>query len=245
MKIKSLLIFVVVFLSLSVLPRHAKAGQTLSVDVTAGVPHLLSFELAYLGLGPVVVGVGFGSLPVNSVLQRNIPMDSRAISGGYTLLPSGRYSFLTVSAFLRWFPLSKDKVDGMFLELNVARWKFTSSVTGDLREDSSGRVVGNALNGTIDFQQPMATFAIGYKYSIGSSFFLHGAVGATYLFKPTHTTVIGGSIEQVVPLANQSTVDSFEQAKTDVNAQIDGGVNTLQSTTKIIPALWVGMGWAF
>jgi hypothetical protein len=245
LKIKSLLAFIVVFLSLSVLPRHAVAGQTLSVDVSAGVPHLLSFELAYLGLGPVVVGVGFGSLPVNSVLQRSIPMDNRAISGGYTLLPSGNYSFLTVSAFLRWFPLAKDKADGMFLELNVARWKFTSNVTGDLRNDSSGAVIGNALSGTIDFQQPMATLGIGYKYSIGSSFFLQGAVGATYLFTPSHTTVIGGSIEQVVPLANQSTIDSFEQAKADVNAQVERGVGTLQSTTKIIPALWLGMGWAF
>lgn len=240
--LKAFLILGLVALSLSA---PARGASSFSVDIAAGIPHLLSFELSYWGLGPFVAGVGFGSLPVNRVLQNNIPIDNRAVSGGYTLLPTANYSFIAISAFLRYFPFNGNKGSGTFLELNVARWKFNANVVGDLREDGTGSVVGSALNGTIDFQQPLASVIVGYRSMLTANLFLHAGVGATYLFTPSHTTVINGAISSVLPLASQPTIDSFEQAKTDVDNQVNNGVNALETTTKVIPAIWFNMGWLF
>lgn len=215
------------------------------MELVGGLPHLVSLELAYWGLGPVVAGIGFGSLPVNAVLKKNIPMDSRAISGGYTLLPDANYSFISISAFLRYFPFNENKGSGTFFELNVARWKFNASVAGDLREDSSGNVVGNALNGAIDLSQPMASLFIGYRSMLTQNLFLNTAMGATYLFPTTHSTVVSGTLTSVLPLATQPQIDSFEQAKADINTQVDDGINDMEATTKIIPAVWLSIGWVF
>lgn len=224
------------------------ADKLIGMEVSAGLPQVISLQLTYLGLGPIIIGVGFGSAPVNGFLQQQIPTTGIALNLGlpdpYSLVPSASFSFTTTSLFVRYQP-STGARSGFLAELNIARWKFNANLVGDLRNENTGVISPSAATGTFDYGQPALSGMVGYRFAIGEGFGIQLQTGVICLFGGSSTTVMGGDLTAVLPFAGPTAQADFERAKLDINSQVTQGAEQFQQAAKWLPALSLTLGYAF
>lgn len=226
----------------------AAADKRIGMEVSAGLPQVISLQLTYLGLGPIIIGVGFGSAPVNRFLQQQIPTTGIPLNLGmpdpYSLVPSASFSFTTTSVFVRYQP-SGGGGSGFLAELNFARWKFNANLVGDLRNENTGVVSPGAATGTFDYGQPALSGMIGYRFGIGDGFGVQIQTGVICLFGGASTTAMGGDLTSVLPFAGPTAQADFERAKLDIDTQVTRGAEQFQQAAKWLPALSLTVGYAF
>jgi len=244
------LLFVILFLcSYSQVALSRSNKHTFAAGLTVGPPQLASLELAFQISRFFTIGVAVGTLPINEIVNQNVPLSPVSVDLGlsepHSIVPTASYRFTTTSAFLRIFPWGPKDGSGVFLDLNYARWKFTASVSGNLENDSSESVLGNAISGSLTFSQPVASASIGYRFSLFSSLFAQIGAGVGYLLDSELSTSIGGTITTILPLAGESAVAEFETVKADVDTQVKDGINSAKDVTKLIPSIFLTLAWGF
>lgn len=221
-----------------------RGNHDIGLDLTAGLPHLVSFQISYTGVKNLSFGIGLGSFPgINSILNRQVAfapvaVDVSGSSDSFNVTSTGQYRFFSVSAFVRWFPFDS----GFFTELNVARWKFTADIVGNLNNATSGETYYGAVTGDLDLTQPLLTWAFGYEGGITKNLFFHVGLGVSYLFSPTQSYTTGGSGAIAGDVLGQIDLDEINS---DVRSAINQGVDDFRSVTLFIPSIFIGLGWAF
>jgi hypothetical protein len=227
---------------------RSESSKILGIEVAAGAPQVLSVQLVYWGLGTVAVGIGFGSAPVNSLIQPSVPTTTIALSLGlpdsYSLIPSSSFSLTTTSAFLRYKPTGATG-SGFISELNFARWGFGAAVNGTLLNQTTGDRTSGVATGSLDLSQPVLSAMVGYQVALADSLTVLFSGGVGYLFPTAYTTTISGSITTALPLAGAAAQADFESAKSNLNQQIRTGIDTVRSRVRWIPALSITLGYVF
>lgn len=223
----------------------AHGARTLfAIDASLGLPQLASLELSYTGLQYVQVGVGIGVIPINSILQENVSISTVALNSQYSVDPYATYRMTATSVFARLSPYDL-RDGGLYFEVSLMRWVFNADVYGTLQDSTSGTSIPGALSGYFGLDQVLASVSVGYRAQLTKNIFLGGSLGASYMLTPNFSTYIGGSITSVLPFADQALQDSFEQAKTDIDSQIQSEINALRATTTWLPSVNIVLGWSF
>ena len=240
---------VAILINLVLLPSTAfasdsgRVSKTLGVNLVGGAPELVGLQISYVGLNKLTFGAGFGTLPVSSFINKLAPLSSismqMASGGPYNIYPSAQYSLNSLSLFARWFPIGS-----FFTSLGYSHLLGGGNLTGNLTNESTGGTTYGALTGNATFNQPIVTLALGYEFFHSSGFFLNVGAGLGYLLRLNYSVTIGGTIADLAPL-DPTAASSFEEAKANLKTQVDDAITKLEGTTRIIPSVFIGMGWAF
>lgn len=222
----------------------AARDQWLGLNAVAGTPYLLGVQMSYIASAKFHFGFGFGSLPINSLLQAKIKFDPVPIDlpldGVFNIYTSATYSITSSSVFTRYYP----NEDWLFTELGYSFWKFNASVNGDLKNETLGTVSHAAISGNGTLNQHMLTLAAGYEHLYQSGFFFNIALGASWLVRVYHTVTIGGNASQIAPLVSGAD-EKFTAASESIKSQIDKSVQTYRDKISILPALFFSIGYVF
>jgi hypothetical protein len=227
----------------------AEAGgpKNFEIEVVAGLPQIMSIQVGFMGMRPFVFGVGLGTVPIDPLLQRFIPVQNVPLNLGlpdaYTLVPSSRFSLTSASVFVRYQPQGTGS--GFLGEFNIGLWRFGATVAGALRNDTAGTSTSNVATGTLDLLQPVVSAMFGYRIAFTEALGLHLQAGAIYLLKTSYTTSTGGTLTSVLPLAGAAAQADFERAKGEVETQIHQGIDNTRAYTNWLPALSVTLAYAF
>lgn len=216
----------------------------LALAVIGGAPELVGLQISVPVASWLLLGAGFGSLPINSYLQQAVPVSSVPVpisyGGPYSLYPAAQFSLTSFSVFIRAYPLGR----GLFFQLGETTLTASASVNGNLKNESSGGTAYGVLSGSATLSQPVADLHIGYELSITRGLFVQAALGVCRLLKTNYTINLGGTVAALVPL-DPNADQAFSSAKDLIQTQIDGGMQKYRDAIQFLPEIFLGIGWAF
>lgn len=236
-------VLILLFLSLTDASAN-RNGKNLGIDLVGGLPQLFGLELRYIGIEKFTFGASFGSAPLNGVLNSKINLQARAIQNSspdpLTLLPAATYSLTGLTLFARYFPW----IEGWFTQVGFSNWSFKGAVVGHLRNETTGGVANSAVTGSIDITQRIISFTVGRQWFI-SDFFFEFGFGAGYLIPLKYSISTGGAASTFQDVAPSNNQDDLEQAQNDLRNQADTELQKVRDQLKVIPLLFVSVGWTF
>lgn len=219
-------------------------GKSFGFDLAAGSPQLIGLELRYIGWSNVSVGFGFGSAPVNGVLNKFIALPGVPVALGlsdpYTLQPSATYYLYSSSAFLRY----QFQQSGFFLGATIANLTFVGNVLGNLRNDNTGSVVAGAVTGTATVSQFVAGVHGGYQLPLFWGLYGELGLGGAYMFSPSRSVTLGGTALAAVGVSPGGEA-AFDSAKNSVTNTFNSFVAQYEAMFKVMPFLFITLGYAF
>lgn len=246
-RIQITLQFSLLLLAIISIPANASQrpnNRDIGIEASAGIPELVGLRLSYLRISHLILGGGFGTFPVNSFLKSKIQLSPTPIqmsSGGpYNMYPSATYTVMGFHAFLKYFPFES----GWFSSFEYASLGARGVFSGDLKNESTGKISGGALSGDFQYTQPILAFTLGYEFYIQQRINISFGIGVGYLPKSTYTLSMGGTASSIAPL-DPVADQSFENSKQEIQAQTAAGVAALQNSFKFIPSIYLTIGWLF
>ena len=104
--------------------------------------------------------------------------------------------------------------------------------------------MSGAFGGTLNYRQPIWLVQVGWEAFFANGLYFDFGMGAGFLSAPAYSLSIGGSAIDALSImpGGQATLD---QSISQVRAQVDSAVSTLRDKVHIIPAIIIGIGWAF
>lgn len=217
-------------------------NKTLALDVIAGTPQFLGLEISYLGWSTIVPGFGFGSAPINGLLNSMIRLSSVPVSFSlpdtYNLYPTATYGLYSYSGFIKIFPGKS----GFFSDILLNYATFTANVSANLKNETTGGTSSNAVTGTANLNQLTLGLTVGYQFRV-SNFFFSLAGGGGWLFTPAYAVSLGGtaaSVIGVIPNGEQA----FSSAKSQIQTSFDSAVASYRATIKFMPIFYINVGIA-
>lgn len=218
--------------------------SSFAIGGSSGLPHLLAFDMRYVGFENVEFGLSFGSLPLNSLLSGQITLSPQDVdlqqSDPYRLYPRAGFSLTGYTPYLRYYPSS-----GVFyFQLSYSMWRFLASVNGDLRNETTGTTSAGVVSGTLSINQVVLTPSLGWRWIVAQSFHLDFGLGLSFLRRTQAAVNVGGSLGNFVGLV-PSAEQAFNDAVDQIESQLDTGVAALQDNIPILPSLYLGLNFAF
>lgn len=221
-----------------------KKGKNFSLGVTAGLPHFISLELGYLGLNWLSFLVGFGSFPINTLINSFLKIDPIPLAtvGGnsFSVVPTTSYALYGVNATVRAHPLD----GGFFTQLTYANWTFNGSVAVGLRNDTSGVSYGNVVNGSLTLGIQQLGLMIGYQFFFKFGLFIDLGLGASALLAMNGNASIGGSAADFASIIGSNNLD-LESVKASLNSQVQSAVELAKAQIPALPDVFISVGYAF
>jgi hypothetical protein len=221
-----------------------KKGKNFSLGVTAGLPHFISLELGYLGLNWLSFLVGFGSFPINSLINSFVKIDPIPLAtvGGnsFSVVPTTSYALYGVNATVRAHPFD----GGFFTQFTYANWTFNGSVGVGLRNDTSGVSYGNIVNGSLTLGIHQLGLLIGYQFFFKFGLFIDLGLGASALLAMNGKASIGGSAADFASIVGSNNLD-LDSVKTSINTQVQSALELAKAQIPALPDIFISVGYAF
>ncbi len=220
------------------------SGKSFGLSLTGGFPDFIGLDLAYLGWSPFVLGISFGSAPIQTILSSKIPLDpipvDFSLPDQYSLIPNANFNLYSVSAYLKYF-FSKS---GFYIELLTANLTFGANVGGDLKNETSEVTSYSVVNGSARLNQVIIGMMGGFHAMVLSNLFIEGALGAGYLIFPVYSISIGGTISNVIGIVPNGE-QTFNDAKLQIQTSFDSAMTAYRSSIKVLPLAFVNIGITF
>jgi hypothetical protein len=235
-------------------PAHALSGSfssnktshTVGLALTTGFPQLISAEVRVTSVPHLEFGLGFGGFPANAVASsiytpKPVPIDLH-LTDTYNLYPSTSFSLTGFYAFARWFP--GDSSSGFFWHLSFHTVSFSAQLDGDLKDETTGGTIKGALSGDVSLLQPLVMTGPGYQFLFGEHFHLDLGAALIVLFHASSSVNIGGSLAALASL-DPTAQANYNAAKASVADQVNGAMATYQSSVKVLPSVYMSLGYLF
>jgi len=218
--------------------------KSFGVDVAGGFPQFIGLEFTYLKWSNIVPGIGFGSAPINGILNSAVHLPTVPVNFSlpdtYNLYPNANYSLYSTLIFVKYFFSNS----GFFLDALLSSFTFNANIQGNLKDENTGITTSGAINGSATLTQLMVGLTVGYQFLIQSSFFIEFAAGGGYLLPPIYSTSISGTAASIVGVIPNGEQD-FNNAKSQVQSAFNSAVNSYSSLTKFVPFAFIDLGFTF
>ncbi len=205
---------------------------------------MAGIELDYLGFDPIVPGMTFGSLPINDTLNRYIILNPiplpLSLGDTYMVYPRANYAIYSASFDIKWFIPGSN----FFLDFTFSSVSFSATISGDLKNETTGGISPSAISGTAKFTQVIPGLMLGHQWQIGSKFFIESAFGGGIPITPSYSLNLSGSATSAIAVAPDGP-EKFESAKASIQAAYDDAVNKYRSTVKFLPFAYFNIGFTF
>lgn len=218
----------------------AALEKTVSIDVGAGVPQLMSVGAQVLIRPWLQAGLGYGLYPAGIAMTPDMETESVTLVNGvtYDLSPSNILNLSMLSPYLRIFPAENN----FYFQFTYNMLRAVNTVRTNLvPQDSDEDTLSNAFIFNVTTIQPIPTVSIGHIFT-GKLMFINISLGASFLLNPSTTVTVTTSLPDEVggSLLNS---DSAEQAKVDIKNAISDLSKNLQNQLFIIPSLFFSVGF--
>lgn len=198
-------------------------------------------NFAIVGIPFIVVGAGYGTFPINSVLQKRVSIDNIALGSEFELIPRAEYSLRTGVYFARIYPFGGIN-DGLFIEGTYAPWRFKADVTADLYSKTLNRVLlSNIIAGEVKLKEDIFSLSIGYQFLFSNGMFFSLGGGVARIERPTYEISVTGDYLRYILLI-PSLREDYEKAKREVEADIDSKINEYYDKYNYVPSVFVSIG---
>ncbi|MBF0297926.1 MAG: hypothetical protein HQK51_04360 [Oligoflexia bacterium] len=219
-------------------------NKILDINAVGGLPQLLGGEVAFVGVPYLVFGVGYGYYPINSYLQKHITIKNIALGTDFEIIPSQEYTLNTYSGFIRLFPFNSNN-SGFFIQLGYAPWKLNAKLQGDLYSKKlKKKLFDDIITGRGELEEKIFAFTIGHQLLFSNGIFIIGGVGISKLERPDYTLEIQGNYLTYM-LMIPSLKTEYENAKAEVQGQVDKKIDEFYIKYKYIPSAFLGIGFRF
>lgn len=245
-RLVSLVLLTSSLLILSLPAGRSAAGQEsrLALGAVGGLPQMIGGEIRYLGVRGFSFGLGFGSLPINGIMNSAVTLDPQQVDlvAGkvHMLTPEAKYSMFSTTLSARYYPWE----GGLFAQLGFASWVFKTQFSGTLQNVTDDTDPVEAISGSASINQTMASLSVGYQIGSGSGFFADFGLGGSFHFRPGRSISIGG-LATNAGLVGASEEEALEAEVDDVEAQFNEAVDEFAAKVNFSPVLYFGVGWAF
>jgi len=218
-----------------------KQGHDFGVGIVTGVPELLGVELKWMPWDILETSAGLGSAPINGFLQSQvtlspIPVDLQT-GDTFNLYPSATYSLSTVALGIKLMPWT----EGLFIKAGYQAIQFATNYTANLKNETTGGVSNGVISGTLSLSQPVVTPMLGYQFTISPRLYIDLSLGASIMLPANSTLTTGGSLASIMTLSPGGT-QNFENAKADLQTQVDNAIRAYQSQLRVFPSMLIGFG---
>lgn len=223
---------------------NGRNGKQFAADFAVGLPQLIGLELSYIGFSKFAFGLGFGSLPIQKILDSQITLSPIPVTSvgdsTFSFVPSATYRFYGAEVFGRFYPWDS----GLFTQAGYALWNFHGSISGALQNDTLGTSFNDVLSGSLAFSLPMITTSIGYQWIWNFGLFIDAGIGASILLKPSYSLSISGTATTIAELLPDASAQ-LDSARDQLSSQIDSALQSLSATVPVLPNIYLAIGWAF
>lgn len=221
-----------------------KKGRNFSLGVATGLPHFISLEVGYIGLNWLSFFAGFGSFPLNTVVNSVIkisPIPLATVAGNsFSVVPSTSYSLYGFNASVRAHPLD----GGFFTQATYANWIFNGTLALGLRNDTSGTTYNNIVSGTLGLNFHQIGLLIGYQFFFKFGLFIDLGIGASYLAALTSNVSVGGSAADFASIVGTNNLD-LDAVRTSINSQVQSALDLIRNQVPVLPDVLITVGYAF
>ncbi|MBF0363351.1 MAG: hypothetical protein HQK49_20180 [Oligoflexia bacterium] len=220
---------------------YALNYRLFEINAVGGVPQLLGVEGAFVGIPHLAFGVGYGYYPINSFLQKQVHINNVSLGTEFEIIPEVTYTLNTMSGFIRLFPFDSNN-SGFFFQIGYAPWKLSAELSADLYSKTLKRTMyNNVITGTGELEEIIWAATIGYHALLTPYIFVIGGIGVARMLMPTYTLNIQGEYLRYMLLI-PSLRTEYENAKADVQKELDNKISEFHDKYEYIPSLFVSIG---
>lgn len=131
-----------------------------------------------------------------------------------------------------------------FVRFSYGNLAFQLNGTGTLNNVTAGTSLPGAISVVANVNQPMVSTKVGWDWALSDQLSLGTGVGIAYLLTATNSTTTGGSATGAFAIAPDAEA-AYTSAKNSMTNSFNAAIAELNALSRIIPSVFVTIGYAF